>query len=91
MMPARAITCQAVPFLAALAGVAPVSLVVDGHRIFLLAPTARAKTSSSVGTLGRRCRTCTTLRGREPKNGAGRQPSPGTNTRITSSSVSWHS
>ena len=38
------------------ASVAPVALVVDGHRDYS-SPTALANTSSSVGTLGRRWRT----------------------------------
>src|SRR5581483_646339 len=81
----------------AAAGVAAVALVADagggrrrgGRRRLRAAhdsPTACANTSSRVGTLGRRCRTCT----RSAAASANRScapPSPGTKTRITSSSV----
>ena len=57
----------------------------------LALPTARANTSSSVGTLARRCRTCTPCCAAS-WNSELRAPRPsGTNTRMMSSSVSWHS
>src|SRR5262249_6331272 len=41
------------------AAIVPITLIVDGH---YSSPIALANTSSSVGTLGRRCRTCTPKR-----------------------------
>src|SRR5204863_4154134 len=70
------------------ATVTPVTLIVDGHAYS--SPTACAKTSSSVGTLGRRCRTCA-CSAAAIANSWRAPPSPGTNTLTTSSSVAWQS
>src|ERR1043166_7108983 len=67
--------------------VVPVPLIVNRHQS---SPTACANTSSSVGTLGRRCRTCTPSAVASANNCCA-PPSPGTKTRNTSSSVAWHS
>ena len=57
-MPALAMTDQRGPRGARVPRVAAIALVVDRHRAYS-SPTACANTSSSVGTLGRRWRTCT--------------------------------